>query len=394
MNILYISSYPKKYFEEVVNSSKILSSQPSQKFNNLLVEGFQRNGVEISVLLTFNHIKLETKDFYIKKELIVENGINYHFLSAINVKFISRIYSYLVIKKFLVKWKNENPQGVIVIDCLKPYSDIICKCSKGSKIVVIVTDFLEHLVQRNGILNKIKNFYHFRQFQYSIDCATHFIFLTKQMNLKLNVKNKPYCIIEGLVDSNNIEMGNEFHKKERNICLYSGALNKNLGIDNLVRAFTDDRLKDYELHLYGSGDYTSEIIQLANINNNIKYFGNIDNKVVIQMQIEATVLINPRPTIEEFTKYSFPSKIVEYMVSGTPVITTKLKGMPDEYFDYIYPLEDFSSEGIIDCIKNVLQKPKIELEEKGQKAKTFVLEWKNNILQTRKIIDLIKSNLR
>ena len=56
----------------------------------------------------------------------------------------------------------------------------------------------------------------------------------------------------------------------------------------------------------------------------IHFGGVIPLSEVIEKEIQATILINPRPVDQEFTKYSFPSKIMEYMSSGTPVLTTKL----------------------------------------------------------------------
>ena len=79
---------------------------------------------------------------------------------------------------------------------------------------------------------------------------------------------------------------------------------------------------------------------------------------------------------------------MEYMVSGTPVLTTKLPGMPKEYYDYIYLIEDESENGMMDSIITVLNLPREELIEKGKNAKDFVLKYKNNNVQAKKIIEL------
>ena len=75
---------------------------------------------------------------------------------------------------------------------------------------------------------------------------------------------------------------------------------------------------------------------MSHVKNNekIKYFGVIDFESILLRQKNTDLLINPRPSIDEYTKYSFPSKIMEYMASGTPVLTTKLSGIPMEYYDY------------------------------------------------------------
>ena len=85
-------------------------------------------------------------------------------------------------------------------------------------------------------------------------------------------------------------------------------------------------------------------------------------------------------------KYSFPSKNMEYMVSGTPVLTTNLPGMPEEYKDYVYLFEDESVQGMARKIREVLSLPTNELYRKGRAAKEFVLNEKNNICQTHKIL--------
>ena len=107
--------------------------------------------------------------------------------------------------------------------------------------------------------------------------------------------------------------------------------------------------------------------------------------------MEATLLVNPRPTDEEYVKYSFPSKTMEYMASGTPVLTTVLPGMPKEYHPYVYLLEDETAEGIAKKLKLVMAESDEVLFHKGQRAREFVLEQKNNVIQGKKILDMLES---
>ena len=80
---------------------------------------------------------------------------------------------------------------------------------------------------------------------------------------------------------------------------------------------------------------------------------------------------------------------MEYMVSGTPVLTTRLPGMPEEYEQYVYLIEDESVEGLAQTLKIILDKPVEELHQKGQEAKKFVLQNKNNVVQARKVIEMV-----
>ena len=48
------------------------------------------------------------------------------------------------------------------------------------------------------------------------------------------------------------------------------------------------------------------------------------------------------------------------MSSGTPVLTTKLSGIPEDYFNYIYSISENGKEGIKEALKYVLEKEEIE----------------------------------
>ena len=105
----------------------------------------------------------------------------------------------------------------------------------------------------------------------------------------------------------------------------------------------------------------------------------------MQEERKATLLINPRPTNEEYTKYSFPSKTLEYMASGTPVLMTRLPGMPKDYEEYVYLFDEETVEGFANTLGEVLQS-KSELQEKGKRAREFILTTRNNRGQALRII--------
>ena len=79
------------------------------------------------------------------------------------------------------------------------------------------------------------------------------------------------------------------------------------------------------------------------------------------------VLVNPRPNNEEYTKYSFPSKDIEYLSSGKPTVAFLLDGMPKCYQDFLYvvdPNRDISC-AISDALKAAISAPKKEIEKKA-----------------------------
>ena len=110
------------------------------------------------------------------------------------------------------------------------------------------------------------------------------------------------------------------------------------------------------------------------------------------LQMAATLLVNPRPTGEEYVKYSFPSKTMEYMSTGTPVLTTVLPGMPKEYHPYVYLLEEETADAIAEELRQIFAQPADALFEKGMAAREFILKEKNNVSQAGKILAMLKKD--
>ena len=122
----------------------------------------------------------------------------------------------------------------------------------------------------------------------------------------------------------------------------------------------------------------------------VKYCGVLSPDEIVAKEQGATLLINPRPAGEEYTKYSFPSKNMEYMASGTAVLTTALPGMPEEYKKYVYLINDESISGIKNTLKELLTSDISELRNKGLAARDFVLNNKSGKIQAGKVLELLR----
>ena len=120
-----------------------------------------------------------------------------------------------------------------------------------------------------------------------------------------------------------------------------------------------------------------------------RYMGMRDNDEIVAEEQKAALLVNPRPTAPEYTKYSFPSKNMEYMVSGTPTLTTKLPGMPKEYDKYVYLIEDETVEGVARVLKEIFSQPYEMRKRKAEAAREFVLKEKSNVVQAKKIMNFM-----
>ena len=73
------------------------------------------------------------------------------------------------------------------------------------------------------------------------------------------------------------------------------------------------------------------------------------------------------------------------------MLTTKLPGMPQEYFPYVYTFEDESATGIAKKLKQVLSLPREELYKKGKEAQNYVLRNKSARIQASKVMTWLSS---
>ena len=388
MDIIYVSSLTEKekFFDLFKNYDK-LPGQQGQKYHRLTAEGIAKNGCKVHAVTSFPITTENYSGKYIPASKSICDNVEYNYLPVINFPLLKNIV--IMISSFfktlgLIR-KNKNCK--VICDILNVSVSIgarlAAKLSK-TESVGIVTDvpvFLNN--NKKSCLVKINT-----KIMNSFDS---YVFLTEEMKNVVNSKGKKYIVIEGLVDIDAVQLDNALDNKyESKVCMYAGMIHKIYGVKYLTEAFLKADIPDAELHIYGKGDYRNELEEICKATEKVKYFAERPNEEVVLNQLKATLLINPRPTNEEYTKYSFPSKNMEYMVSGTPVLTTKLPGMPKEYYPYVYMIENESVDGLSKNLEDILTMPKEALHEKGSKAKEWVLENKNNVKQAKKIIEMLE----
>lgn len=399
MNILYTSNFcSNKEFERIYDMCGIKPLQSIQKFNVLLGNGLVENeGINLDVVTSAPVNFKMCKKLFWKSKIEKENNINYNYCFMINfpiIKHITLFFSSIIaIKKWYKKVKNDK-DNIIIYDAYCPIiSNVATAIGKKHNIDVIAlyTDVpkcmgsnLNKQKAIKKIFNKIYNYMDDK----SNKTAKGYILLTEQMNEVVNVNTKPYIVIEGFVDKNfNVKNGIE-DKYNKFTLMYAGGLYEKYGIKMLIDAVKEIDNNEIQLLLFGEGELVQKLKE--DKNPKIVFGGSLLNYQIVKEEAKSTVLVNPRFTNEEYTKYSFPSKNMEYMVSGTPTLTTCLPGMPKEYFEHIYLIEEETVEGVKRAIENLIKIDREKLHQKGLNAQKFVLENKNNYIQAKKIIDFMK----
>lgn len=300
---------------------------------------------------------------------------------------------------FFYSFKNyclkPNKAGVIVYSVHVPYMFVGLIISKIYNIdyIAIWTDPPAVSTNKDSWLKaKLRNI-ELNLSKLLMSRSTKVIALTRYLAEDF-APGRPYLVMEGIIDIkdiNNLPKRKKDFSKEPMKIVYTGSLEKRYGIKNIVDGFLSIETKNVILEIYGRGDFEDELLSIMKLNSNVIYKGFVSNNEIIKIQREADFLINARSSEEEFVKYSFPSKTLEYMLSGTPLITTMLPGMPEEYRNYVIVLDNNEPEVIAKKLNEVLEYTVDECTQLGLKALKFA-ESKNYISQAETISNFLRKN--
>ena len=381
MHIVYaVTTCSDRVYKQLFEHVKVKPAFQSQKYHRLLIEGLAAHcSVDVVANPPVNRSVL--KENIVRLPAETEGGARYHYIPAIRNPILKAVcVGFGTFFKTLALAKGESAVIVDGLNRVTALSGVLAARLKGKPCIGIVTD-LPDMLSGSRFSKKLANFI--------IGSCTGYVFLTEAMNGYLNKKGKPYVILEGHSDIAMKEKTPALEKKlQPRVCLYAGGVSKQYGLGNLVEGFRMADIPNARLHIYGPGDYVKELEQIAAEDDRVFYGGMLLNTQIVEKELEATLLVNPRPTHEEFVKYSFPSKTMEYMASGTPVLTTVLPGMPREYHPYVFLMEEETPEGAARALQNVLSLSDEELFQRGMAARNFILNEKNNVIQAKKLLDM------
>ena len=384
MRILYaVTTCSDKTYRRLFEHVPVKPAFQSQKYHRLLIEGLAaRAKVDVIANPPVNRKVLSQRMVLLPRE--EEGGAVYRNLPAIRNPLAKAIVVGLgTFFQVLALGGKDTAVVVDVLNRMTALSALLAARLRGRPCVGIVTD-MPDLLSGSRLSKKISNFV--------IAHCTSYVLLTQAMNDALNPKGKPYVILEGHADITMEQKKPDLSGKEKpRGCLYAGGVSREYGLADLVEGFQLADLPDTRLHIYGPGNYVPELKEIAARDERIVYGGMLLSSQVVEKEMQATLLVNPRPTHEEFVRYSFPSKTMEYMSTGTPVLTTCLPGMPEEYRPYVYLIREETPQGIARALKETLSQSDQALFDKGMAARNFILKEKNNVIQAGKILSMLES---
>lgn len=350
MSVLFIGGvFAEENQKEIIENTKGYAEFSANIFQKKLINGFKKNNQEITVIsapfigsypnrykrMSFRGFKRKQKDF----EYVNFNNI-WGFRNFSRAKALKKR-----IKKLILKDGKEF-NLIVIYSAHEPFLEAGVYAKSilpNSKICFVVPDLPQYMnLEKNKtkIYDVLKK-YDIKKIEKLTENVDSFVVLTEEMKEPLHIGNRRYMVVEGIIDELP-EKKPETVDSLKNI-VYTGKLNFAFGIEALVEAFKKLDDTDCRLILCGDGDAKSYVIDEAVKDRRIEYKGQISPEQAKEITEAATVLVNPRSNSGEYTKYSFPSKNIEYLLSGRTVVAYMLDGMPKIYSNFIEPIQDEQS---------------------------------------------------
>lgn len=174
--------------------------------------------------------------------------------------------------------------------------------------------------------------------------------------------------------------------------MYAGGLNELKGVPLLLEAFALLPGPGYRLWVTGAGPLRGTVEQAAALDARIDYRGFPPYAEVLAMYGQADLLVNPHSARHASARYVFPSKLLEYLATGTPVVSTvSTPEVLREYGGVIVPVFDDSAAELADAIARTAALGHAERAALGARARAFVLERKGWGVQGGRVAEFIRA---
>ncbi len=396
MDILFLCGYfEPKYQEEISQKTKTWVENAANTFQQRLIAGLKEQHINLKVISApfIGPWPTAYEDKMFRGFEAGENAEDIQYVHFNNIWGYRNVSRTAVLKKCVKNFiqNSKAEKRAIIVYC--PHTPFLEAAAYGKKLdkSIHIHMIVPDLPQYMNLSKKAHPIYDFfkkidiQKMEKFIAQVDSFMLLTKYMADKLNVGNRPYIVVEGITDVKNIPTDRKkMHGKQ---VAYAGKLVEAFGAKRLIDAFELIDDPEASLHICGGGELKAYVEEMCRKDPRIHYYGVVSAEKANEILQGADVLVNPRQNDDEYTKYSFPSKNIEYLMTGNLVVAYMLDGIPEIYRDFFVIPDSNSVESLSKGIKRALDNKNIEGERLSAMIK-YLTETKSSVAVAKNIVEL------
>ena len=269
-------------------------------------------------------------------------GTTVAFLNITGIKHLTRFVSASVAVRRL--GRGAGADGIVVHGVHSPFIWVAVRAARrlGVPAVVVLTDPPSLPTPYDGRLSGQLKRLDRRLILAGLSRADGVVALTQDLARDF-APGRPWLQFEGIARPLAPRAPTSDAAQGSEAVVYAVALAAEYVVRRLIEA-VDASQGSWTLHLYGAGPMTEEVRTAAAERDRVVFHGLVDSTTLASAYGDAALLVNPRPVDQSFVKYSFPSKLLEYLGTGRPVMTTRLPTIPGDYDAHLIYTGDTAEE--------------------------------------------------
>lgn len=293
-----------------------------------------------------------------KQRTYHDDGVDYLEVAFVNVtaiKHLTRLWS--AIRHGMPEMRRHGSQVILVHGILSPFLAAALLASRrlGIPAVVIITDppNVAHAFD-NAFSLALKGI-DGRMIRRMLPHFDGVVAVTQQVVADF-APGSPELILEGFAPE--LHLPASTTRRDRLQAVYAGGVKAAYGVDLLVQAQALPSA-NFDVAVYGAGPYVDEVMAAQERQPGVRYGGVVDFATLHKAYSDADVLVSARWPDLHYAPYTFPSKLLEYLATGKPVVSTRLPGIPREYWDVIVGCEP-TPQSVADAIARAAREETVE----------------------------------
>lgn len=251
---------------------------------------------------------------------VVEKGNRKYFFLGYYGKGIVRILTSYLYAFFWIVWNVKRGDTLITYNFSPIYAIpiLLKKLFLNFRLIIEFEDFYNKDDKRSVFYGPFENL--------GIKIGDAFIASSTGMSDHIKDRNRKAKIIINSGYFENVKTGKTILSSiDRPInIIYSGTLDKERGIYNLITSFQKNKSAKFELVVSGSGPLENYVIETSAQDTRIHFVGLLNDGDYNLLLAKADVCINPQWSS---ISVNFPSKITMYLSYGKIVMSTKIDSL-------------------------------------------------------------------